>query len=111
MEPVLRRDGGRRVVVVHLNVDLDGAGFFLSTDQFLELGGFVAGDETEDVVKTVFLGEATVLRCDGGGDTIKAGGGDGFDLTLEGPFLEGGGVTDEGPEVGDVGNLGHGDKR
>ena len=108
LKPVFCCDGGRRVVVVHLNVDLDSAGFFLRADQFLELGGFVAGDETEDVAKTVFLGEATVLGCDGGGDTIKAGGGDGFDFTLERPFLERGGVANEGPEVGDVGDLGHG---
>ena len=47
------------------------------------------------MAKTVFLGESTVLGRDGGGDTIKAGGGDGFDLTLERPFLGGGWVTDE----------------
>jgi len=53
----------------------------------------------------VFLGETAVLGGNGGRDTVKAGGGHGFDLLLQRPFFSGRRVTDEGPEVGDVGDL------
>ncbi len=106
-EPVFGGEGGWGVVIVELDVDVDGTGFLLLAEAVGKLGGVVGGDESEDVAEPVFLREATVFGGDAGGDAVEAGGGDGLDFLFERPLFGGRGVADEGPEVGDVGD-GHG---
>jgi len=86
-EPVFGGEGGWGVVIVELDVDVDGTGFLLLAEAVGKLGGVVGGDESEDVAEPVFLREATVFGGDAGGDAVEAGGGDGLNLLFERPLF------------------------
>jgi len=61
LQPVFGGEGRRRVVVVQLDVDLDGAGVLLRGDPSRELLRVVRRDEANQVPKPVLLRQAPVL--------------------------------------------------
>jgi hypothetical protein len=107
-DPVFCGECRRSVVVVELHVDVHGAGLLLRLDQSGELGRVVGGDEAEQMLQSVVLGVTTVVGRERGGDTVESGGGDRLDFSFERPLPGRRGVSDERPEVGDVGDGGHG---
>ena len=107
LNPVPGRQRRRRVVVVQLYVDVHRAPLLLSADETRELPRFAGANEPEEVLEAMLVGEPPVLGCKGRGQAVEAGGGDGHDFLFERPLAGRRRMPGEGPEVGDVDELGH----
>jgi hypothetical protein len=110
LKPMLRRHRRERVVIVQLDIDLDGAAFLLRAQGRFEFSGVAARDKAQQMLEAMLVGQAAMFGRELGGNAIETGFGDGRDFLGQRPFGFGRRVTNERPEISDVCDLGHIDR-